>query len=194
MTLESEKRGERTAMRRHDRAVEDEGWIRGKLERAPVGVLATESGGQPLVNANLFVYDAAAQAIYLHTAREGRTGSNVEANPRVCFTVSEMGRLLPADTAFEFSVEYASVIVFGRAQVVAERGEARRGLAMLLAKYAPHLEPGRDYRPITDDELDRTAVIRIHIEEWSGKRKVAAPDFPGAYRYGSPPGGAAAEG
>lgn len=175
---------ERTAMRRADRAVEDETWIVSMLERSAVGVLATVASSQPYLNSNLFVYDGSAHAIYLHTARHGRTRSNVEANAFVCFNVSEMGRLLPADTALEFSVEYASVTVFGRGTVVQDRAEAKRALQLLMDKYFPRFKPGRDYRPITDDELDRTTVYRIAVEEWSGKRKAVEPDFPGAFQYG----------
>ena len=94
-----------------------------------------------------------------------------------------MGRLLPASTALEFSVEYAGVTVFGRATVVTDDEEARDGLQQLLDKYAPHLRPVRDYRPITADELARTAVYRIDIHEWGGKKKVAPADFPGAFRF-----------
>jgi hypothetical protein len=172
-------------VRRTDRAVEDGDWIRDFLRRAPVGTLATVHDGQPFINTNLFVYDEAANAIYMHTARVGRTRANVEADERVCFAVSEMGRLLPADEALEFSVEYAGVVVFGCARVVEEDDEARRALQLLLDKYAPHLKPGRDYRPIIDAELARTAVYRIRIDNWSGKRKQAAPDFPGAFYYGN---------
>jgi hypothetical protein len=171
-------------IRRQDRAVENEGWIKAFLQAAPVGILATTSDGQPFINSNLFVYDPAAHAIYLHTARIGRTRANVEANANVCFHVYEMGRLLPADTALEFSVEYGGVTVFGRGQVVDDSGEARHGLQLLLDKYFPHLHPGQDYRPITGDELARTTVYRIDIEQWSGKRKAVAEDFPGAFWYG----------
>lgn len=170
--------------RRRDRAVNDEGWIRTFLKRAPVGVLATVEGEQPFLNSNLFVYDEDAHAIYLHTAFSGRTRSNIEGSERVCFTVYEMGRLLPARTALGFSVEYASVVVFGQGAIIQERERARDALHLLLKKYAPHLEPGRDYRAVTDDELQRTSVYEIRITAWSGKKKEAAPDFAGAYRYG----------
>lgn len=169
--------------RRKDRAVEDAAWIKALLRRAAVAVLAAESGGQPYAHANLFAYDEAANAIYLHTAGEGRTRATLEANPRVCLSVHEMGRLLPASTAFNMSVEYASVIVFGRASVVSDPAAAERGLQLLLDKYFAHLKPDADYRPIAPDELARTAVYRIDIETWSGKRKQAEPDFPGAFRY-----------
>ena len=173
---------ERANLRRNDRAA-DEGWIREFLHESAVGVLATVHGDQPFVNSNIFVYDEDRHAIYLHTARTGRTRDNVEAFAKAAFTVYETGRLLPADEALEFSIEYGGVVVFGAATVVEDPEEAEFGLQLLLDKYAPHLEPGRDYRPITASELKRTSVFRLDIESWSGKRKYEKPDFPGAYLY-----------
>lgn len=171
-------------VRRRDRAVDDEAWIADFIARAPVGVLATVHGGQPFVNSNLFVYDAATHVIYMHTAKVGRTSGNIQADERVCFSTFEMGRLLPAPVALEFSVEYAGVVAFGRATVV-EGKEAYHGLQLLLDKYFRHLRPGEHYRGATTQELNRTTVYRINIESWSGKRKQVAEDFPGAFFYGA---------
>jgi nitroimidazol reductase NimA-like FMN-containing flavoprotein (pyridoxamine 5'-phosphate oxidase superfamily) len=186
----SEESGDlpRAQVRRKDRGVTNEAWIRDLLHRAPFGTLATVRDGQPFVNMNIFVYHQAANALYLHTARAGQTRTNVEAEERVCFGVSEMGRLLPAATAMHFSVEYAGVVVFGRARIVHDDAEAAEALQQLLDKYAPHLRPGRDYRPIQPEELAVTSVYRIEIEEWSGKQKVAPSDHPGAFLYGQVPG------
>ncbi len=173
-------------MRRQDRAVADEAWIADMLRRAATGALETVADGQPYLHVNLFAHDAPSRALYLHTAREGRARSSVEGEARVCFAVHEMGRLLPAATALNMSVEYASVVVFGRACVVTDPAEARRALQLLLDKYFAHLAPGRDYRPITDEELARTAVFRVDIDAWSGKRKQVEADFPGAFAYRPP--------
>ena len=173
--------------RRSDREITDQAWIREYLHQAPFGFLATSSGEQPYLNSNLFVYDEEQSVIYMHTARKGRTRTNLEPGTRVCFSVAEMGRLLPADEALEFSVEYSGVVVFGAGAVVEDPQEAERGLQLLLDKYFPHLEPGPDYRPITADELKRTAVFRISIENWSAKRKAVGDDFPGAFLYQNPP-------
>jgi nitroimidazol reductase NimA-like FMN-containing flavoprotein (pyridoxamine 5'-phosphate oxidase superfamily) len=181
-------------VRRKDRAVTEEAWVRDMLRRAAFGTLATVREGQPFVNMNIFVYDEAAHVLYMHTARAGRTRSNVEAEERVCFGVSEMGRLLPAPTALHFSVEYSGVVVFGRARIVEDDAEAERALQQLLDKYAPHLRPGRDYRPIQPDELAATSVYCIEIDTWSGKRKVAPADHPGAFLYGQTPPDASAGG
>jgi nitroimidazol reductase NimA-like FMN-containing flavoprotein (pyridoxamine 5'-phosphate oxidase superfamily) len=85
----------------------------------------------------------------------------------------------------ESSVEYEGVVVFGNGAVVKDAGEARDALHLLLRKYAPHLQRDRDYRGVTAAELKRTAVYRVAIESWSGKRKEAPPDFPGAFIYGA---------
>ncbi len=170
-------------MRRSDRAVDDQAWIVDLLQRAPLGFLATVHEGQPFINGNLFVYDKADHAIYMHTGRKGRTRANVEAEGQVCFTVTEMKRLLPAPVALEFSVEYNSVVIFGRACVVQDEAAATRILQMILDKYFAHLRPGDDYRPPIPEELKRTSVFAIDIEDWTGKQKQVEPDFPGAFYY-----------
>lgn len=171
-------------VRRQDRTVADETWIREMLDKAPIGVLAMAVDGVPYLNTNLFVFDGDKNVLYLHTAAEGRTRASIAANPRVCFSVSEMGRLLPADTAKGMSVEYAGVIAEGRAAVVEDRQEAEHALVLLLGKYLPHLTYANDYAPVTPEELAETAVYRVEIESWNGKRKQATADFPGAFKYG----------
>lgn len=186
MTLESKsttKQARRTDVRRSDRAIHDEMWLKKMMHTAATGVLATVSGGQPFLNANLFVYHESRHAVYLHTARYGNTRDIIEEDQRVAFTVMELGRLLPADKALEFSSEYASVILFGRGSIVADPEEAREALQLLLDKYFADLTPGADYRATTDEELERTSVFRVDIEEWVGKRKRVDPDFPAARYY-----------
>ena len=162
-------------IRYQDRA-KDDVWIRAFLHRARFGSMATVYDGQPFIVARKFAYDQVKHAIYLHGAIEGRTYDNVQADGRVCFGASEMGRLLPAQRAMDFSVEYSGVVVFGRATIVTDTIEAKHGLQLILDKYFPHLRPGEDYEPATDDDLKVTAVYRIDIESWSGKEKRVVAD------------------
>ena len=67
-------------------------------------------------------------------------------------------------------MQYQSVIVFGKIRVIEEVEEKRRALYGLIAKYYPAMTAGKEYRPITDQELKRTSVYAITIESWSGKR------------------------
>ena len=172
-------------VRRKDRQKE-EAWIKEYITTAPYGAIATVYDGQPFINSNLFVYDPNEHAIFIHTAHVGRTKANVEegnSTVQACFSAFSMGRLLPAEEALEFSVEYEGVTAFGILRLVDEDGAAKHALQLLLDKYAPHLQPGRDYRATTTEELKRTAVFRLDIDSWSGKKKEAEADFPGAFLY-----------
>ena len=71
----------------------------------------------------------------------------------------------PADEALEFGVEYASVVVFGTGSVVEDPKEAEDALVLIMEKYAPHLKAGVDYRPVAPEEVKRTAVLRVDIED-----------------------------
>lgn len=165
----------RTEVRRKDRELVEQEKICALLERARVGFIATAADNQPFLNPNFFWFDANARRIYFHTALTGRTRTNIETNPNVCFCVAETGRLLPADTALEFSTEYSSVIVFGRGVLLDSEDEQRHALQGLLDKYFPTLKPDEHYRGITRDEIERTSVFAIEIESWSGKEKSVAP-------------------
>ena len=153
------------------------------LQRAPIGILATVHDGQPFLNSNIFIYDETKHAIYLHTARLGRTCANIEIDDRVCFSVYEMGRLLPAVTALKFKCRVCQCRRLWYRHSSSDPKQATDALHLLLRKYAPHLQVGQDYRPVVPEELVRTSVYGISIEEWSGKKKEAPADFPGASTY-----------
>ena len=70
----------------------------------------------------------------------------------------------------EKSVQYESVMAFGKVQVIQDFDEKREKLNGLLQKYFGEMDSGTDYRPITDKELKQTSVYRIKIDHWSGKR------------------------
>lgn len=169
-------------LRRKDRGT-DEKFIRKMLVHAPYCAIANLLGDQPFIHYNTFVYSENDHAIYFHTASEGRTRYNVEKNNKVCLSIASMGRLLPADEAIEFSVEYESVIVFGEVSIVEDSAAAKDMLRKLVNKYFGHLKPGVDYRTTSDADLKRTTVYRMDIKKWGGKRKFESPDFPGAFNY-----------
>ena len=169
--------------RRQDRAISDQDWMIDLLQRTPFGVLAIAPDGQPYAHPILFAHHAVESAIYLHSANQGRTISEANSGAEACFTVAEMGRLLPAPRSRGFSVEYASVVIFGRLEVLTTVAGQLHGLRLLMAKYAPHLKPGHDYAVLGEDELAGVVVYRLVIAAWSGKRKQAPPDFPGAYKF-----------
>ena len=148
----------------------DDAWVREFLAQAEVGHIASRWDDQPFITPTLFWYDPQRHEIYFHSNITGRLRANIERHAEVCFEASRMGRLLPANTALEFALQYESAVAFGRGRLLDDNEEKRRALYGLIEKYYPTMTPGGQYRPITEQELDRTAVYAIAIESWSGKR------------------------
>ena len=146
-------------VRRHQRAVNDDAWIRSYLKEAPFGVLATEHDGQPFLTPLNFAYDEDSHAIYFHAARTGRLFTNVAANPRTCFNACQMGSLISGPHACAFDVEYHSVIVFGQARVLDSSKDATRGLHLLVDKYSPRPRQAADRKPFSPSDLATSARL-----------------------------------
>ena len=158
-----------TALQRLPEYQRDDEWIGAFLREAKVGHIASARDDQPFLNPTTFWYDEAHHQIIFHSNVAGRIRSNIESNSKVAFEASELGKMLPANVALEFSLQFRSVVVFGTARLVNDPEEARRVLYGLIHKYFPAMTAGKEFREITDKELKRTSVYAIQIEEWSGK-------------------------
>jgi nitroimidazol reductase NimA-like FMN-containing flavoprotein (pyridoxamine 5'-phosphate oxidase superfamily) len=176
----------RSEVRRQEHAVTDEAWLKGLLERGAFGTLATSYQDQPFLTPLLYVFKDDEKSVFFHGAKVGRMRANIETNPNVCFNVSEFGQMLAAEMAVNFNVEYNSVTIFGRATAVIDPLKEETVLQLLMDKYAPHLKPGQDYIPARPEDLKRTTVYQIVIEEWSGKRQLK-DKYENPYDYPYPP-------
>ena len=163
--------GERSRVRRQDRAVVDDDWIRDILRYEPYATVATARRNQPFIRPSAFLFDEEQNAIYIHGARQGRGFDNLAENPQVCLCVYVVGAMRGHTRAFEFFLEQGGVMVFGLASRVLDDPTKHRVMQALFEKHAPHLESGVDYEPVSQEEIEMTTVYRIDIEEWSGKIK-----------------------
>lgn len=158
-----------TAFQRLPEYQRDDEWIRAFLREAKVGHIASAQNSQPFLNPTTFWFDEGNHQIIFHSNITGRIRSNIESNPRVCFEASELGKMLPANVALEFSLQFRSVNVFGTTRPINDHEEARRVMYGLIHKYFPAMTAGKEFREITDKELKRTSIYAIQIEAWSGK-------------------------
>jgi nitroimidazol reductase NimA-like FMN-containing flavoprotein (pyridoxamine 5'-phosphate oxidase superfamily) len=150
-------------IRRKDRALGEAEALH-LLEAAEWGVLATvdEAGWPYAVPVNHAVVEG---ALIIHSATVGHKLDNLAFNPKVSYCVVTVAETLP----LELSTRYASAIVFGRAELLMDdyaKREALRALGLRFAKAHPDLVD----REIEKD-LNRTTVVRIHIERVTGKAR-----------------------
>src|ERR1700726_535861 len=152
-------------LRRADRVMsEQRAWE--MLERGFSGRLATVGvDGYPYCIPLLYIWmDGEA---YVHTtSAKGHFRANVECEPRVCFEIDE------PDEVFDYGrfecdsgLAYRSVIMFGRARVVEERGLKQRFCEALMAKNGkPDTGRPKSFFP----RLDHITVYAITVERLTG--------------------------
>ena len=91
----------------------------------------------------------------------------------VCVTVTLIDGLVLARSAFHHSMNYRSVVVFGRARVIEGREEKMSALTVL----SEHMIPGRweEVREPNERELQLTTVLAIPLTEASVKVRTGPP-------------------
>ena len=112
--------------------------------------------------------------ILLHGSVVSRLMKNLADGLPCCVTVTHLDGLVLARSAFNSSMNYRSLMVFGSAKAVTEEAEKKRGLDVLVE----HLAPGRlaDLRPSTRKELNATTLLSLPLETFSIKSRNGPPD------------------
>jgi nitroimidazol reductase NimA-like FMN-containing flavoprotein (pyridoxamine 5'-phosphate oxidase superfamily) len=140
------------------------------LERMPVGRLAvTTQDGPYIVAVNYLFLDG---SIYFHSGLTGRKIDALRADPRVCFMVDEIGPQVLWERGRGISQVYRSVVCFGKAEFVEMEAEKTELLEKMVRKYVPS---GHTLSTLNDQNVKKTAVVRIVIESMSGKVNALSP-------------------
>ena len=111
--------------------------------------------------------------LYIHGSQVSRMLRTLAQGIDVCVAVTLVDGLVLARSAFHHSINYRSVVIFGRATMVEDRAAK---LAALFA-FSEHVVPGRwnDVREPTDQELKATTVLALPLEEVSAKVRTGPP-------------------
>ena len=111
--------------------------------------------------------------LYLHGAVANHMLRAISGGIEACVTITLIDALVLARSAFHHSMNYRSVMVFGRATIVDDPDEKWAALHALVE----HVVPGRmaDARPPSDAELRKTSVLRLPISEASAKVRTGGP-------------------
>jgi uncharacterized protein len=135
-----------------------------------LGVVDPE--GRPFVVPT--IHARVGDVLYLHgspASRALRTARDVGID--VCVTVTLVDGLVLARSAFHHSVNYRSVVVYGRATVVADLDDKAAALHALVE----HVLAGRSdgSREPDEKELRSTLVLEVPLDEASAKLRAGGP-------------------
>ncbi len=163
---------ERTTLKRlPKRGVYDRQLVYGILDEGFICHVGFAVDGRPFVIPT--GYARVDDQLYIHGSQVSRMLRTLEQGVPVCVTVTLVDGLVLARSAFHHSVNYRSVVVFGRASMVDDR-EAK--LAALLA-FSEHVIPGRwdEVRVPSEQELKATTVLSVPLVEVSAKVRNGPP-------------------
>jgi uncharacterized protein len=111
--------------------------------------------------------------LYIHGSQASRMLRTLSGGLDACVTVTIIDGLVLARSAFHHSMNYRSVVMFGRATIV---DDPEQKLAALLA-LSEHIVRGRwaDVRGPTEQEMRATTVLSLPLEEVSAKIRTGPP-------------------
>jgi len=111
--------------------------------------------------------------LYIHGSQASRMLRTLAGGVDACVTVTIIDGLVLARSAFHHSMNYRSVVIFGRATIVDEREEK---IAALLA-LSEHIIRGRwnEVRGPNEEELVLTTVLSLPLLEASAKIRTGPP-------------------
>src|SRR4051795_9790463 len=163
---------ERTSVRRlGKRGVYDKAQVYAILDEGFVCHVGFALDGQPYVIPT--GYARLGDEIFIHGSAASRMLHALGDGIDVCVTVTLVDGMVFSRSAFHHSMNYRSVVILGRARVLADPMEKM----IALRRFTNHILPGRfeEVRPPSDAELKATTVLALPLEEVSAKIRNGPP-------------------
>ncbi|MCM0756863.1 pyridoxamine 5'-phosphate oxidase family protein [Desulfovibrio aminophilus] len=148
----------RTSVRRDPALVTD------ILDRAEVLHLALVDEDGPYCVAVNFALEG--RTIFFHSGKEGRKARALGTGAPVAFAAEVDLEIKRGERACQWGWRFRSVQGRGTPRLVEEPGEKRRGLGLIMRKYA-----GSDDFPYDEKILAQTAVVAVDIEDATARLK-----------------------
>lgn len=158
-------------MRHAERGRYDLDTIKGILDEGMVCHVAFSQSGQ-LFNIPM-IYARNENTIFLHTSIKSRIYEVLSSGTDICVTVTLVDGIVLAKSAFHSSLNYRSVILFGKSAPIEETGEKLEVARLITEK----ITPGRwnDCRIPREEELRATGFLKLEIDEVSAKIREGPP-------------------
>ena len=150
----------------------DRATVHGVLDAGLVAHVAFVQEGAPVVVP--MIYGRVGETLYLHGARKARVIRLLEKTDRACVNVTLVDGVVLARSAFNSSMHYRSVTVFGAPLLVDDHDTKVEALRVISEQSMP----GRwdELRAPHEREIRMTGVIRLDIESASAKVSDGMPE------------------
>jgi len=153
------------------RGTYDRAQVYGILDEGNVCHVGFSLDGQPYVIPT--GYARLGDEIFIHGSAASRMVHALGDGLDVCVTVTLIDGLVLSRSAFHHSMNYRSVVILGRARVLADPVEKM----MALRCFTNHVVPGRwdEVRQPSEQELKAVTVLALPLQEVSAKVRTGGP-------------------
>lgn len=142
------------------------------LEKGTSGVLAVLGDDDyPYAVPMSYVYHN--RKIYFHCAKVGHKIDAIQKYEKVSFCVIDQDQVIPE----EYTTYFRSVIVFGKARILADSHEIKEAIDILAKKYHP--SDTKDHREMMiEKEIKAMCMFVIDIDVMTGKQAIELVNKP----------------
>jgi nitroimidazol reductase NimA-like FMN-containing flavoprotein (pyridoxamine 5'-phosphate oxidase superfamily) len=162
----------RTEVRRlAERGSYDRDLIVSILDEALICHVGFVHDGAPVVIPT--IHARVGDTLYMHGSPASRMLRGMRSGDEVCVSVTLTDGVVVARAAFHNSLNYRSVVIFGKPRLVDDPDEKLAALEAITE----HIVPGRwvDARPVAEREIKGTLVAALPISEASAKIRTGGP-------------------
>ena len=112
--------------------------------------------------------------LYVHGSAASRTLKALKGGAKICITVTETDGFVLARSVFNHSINFRSVMVFGKATIIDDPAEKEQA----LHDFFEEVFPGRwaESRKPSENEYKQVAILKLPLAEASAKIRTGPPE------------------
>jgi nitroimidazol reductase NimA-like FMN-containing flavoprotein (pyridoxamine 5'-phosphate oxidase superfamily) len=106
--------------------------------------------------------------LFFHSAKEGRKMDIIKTNNNSCFEINCDTQLIEGEKACKYSYSFKSIIGFGKIIFMEDSKDKIFGLNKIMK----HQTGKNDIFIFSQEELNKVAVYKMVVDEFTGKQKI----------------------
>lgn len=165
------KEGKNRVRRRPDRGHYDKATVYGIIDEAMLCHIGFVQDGEPFVIPVLHARKG--DQLLVHGSSKSRLLKYLQAGNQVGVNITILDGIVLAKTVFNQSVNYRSVVLFGKGRLIEEQDEKMEALEHLTERIMPGVW-GAARKP-NETELKATSIVSISLETASAKIRSGPP-------------------
>ena len=155
---------EKTRIRRRpERGAYDRHVVNSIIDEALLCHIGVAVNGEPRVIPTTIV--RIDDYVYIHGSPNNQLLTSLESGAPACITVTLVDSIVAGRSGFGMSMDYRSVVIFGKAEKIVDLHEKERIVAALVED----IIPGHKVRPPKAKEIAATVFLRFPLAEASAK-------------------------